>query len=344
VGRLLTESIFTNPKEFRMSRRLVFRLLVALTVPAIGEAARAEIVPVEFLLDQPGGSVNRITLTISALGGLVGDSDTATLSGNVLSNLEIDFDIDDHDGSINTVEFTGGVISFSDMLFDLNVPFLFSATARTLGVKGTLSTPGPPTPVTDNMFPTEDHVLTLNQGTVVLTGDAGNSEISFGDEPLISSTMGQATLTIFPPSVNGDVASYDVQMRLPVSFDQEVDANGTPVRVEGNGNVVASGTFTRNLPNLLPSDLTGNGSVDFQDLTLLLASWNKPNATPLEGNLVSPDSTSVDFQDLTVLLAAWTGPLGAPASEAAIAAVPEPSSLSLLALATACLLGWRRRA
>ncbi|MCH8046527.1 MAG: VCBS repeat-containing protein, partial [Planctomycetes bacterium] len=61
-------------------------------------------------------------------------------------------------------------------------------------------------------------------------------------------------------------------------------------------------------PEDLPSDLTGNGFVDFQDLTVLLANWNKPGATPAEGNLVSPDETSIDFQDLTVLLAAWTGP------------------------------------
>ena len=95
---------------------------------------------------------------------------------------------------------------------------------------------------------------------------------------------------------------------------------------------------------MLPSDLTGNGSVDFQDLTILLANWGKPNATALEGNLVNPGGTSVDFQDLTVLLAAWTGsPAAAPAGELAAAAVPEPSSLSLLAMAAVSLLGWRRR-
>ncbi|MCH8044616.1 MAG: tandem-95 repeat protein [Planctomycetes bacterium] len=56
-----------------------------------------------------------------------------------------------------------------------------------------------------------------------------------------------------------------------------------------------------------PADLTGNGFVDFQDLTILLANWNRV-VSAAEGNLVDPLGTSVGFPDLTVLLAAWTGP------------------------------------
>ena len=56
-----------------------------------------------------------------------------------------------------------------------------------------------------------------------------------------------------------------------------------------------------------PADLNGNGFVDFQDLTILLANWNRM-VSAAEGNLVDPLGTSVGFPDLTVLLAAWTGP------------------------------------
>ena len=326
-----------------MSRQLVLSWLVGVILSAVVGTSRAEIVPVEFLLDDPNGPVNRISLEISALGGLVGDSDTATLSGNVLSELDIDFDVDDHDGVINTVRFTGGTISFSDMTFDLRVPLFFSASARTRDVKGTLNTLGPPTPVVGEMFPTEGHELTLNQGRVTLTGDT-DAEISFADEPLTSSTMGQATLTIFPPIVNGTMASYDLELRMPVDFDQETDANGITVRIEGSGIIVASGMFTRDLPNLLLSDLTGNGAVDFEDLTVLLAAWNT-SVSAAEGNLVNPGSTPVNFEDLTVLLADWTGPLGAPAAPTGelAAAVPEPSSLSLLAMTALLLAGRPRR-
>ncbi|MCH8048416.1 MAG: hypothetical protein IID44_32370, partial [Planctomycetes bacterium] len=62
-------------------------------------------------------------------------------------------------------------------------------------------------------------------------------------------------------------------------------------------------------------DLTGNDYVDFDDLTTLLANWNK-DVSMAQGNLVEPTTTLVDFGDLTVLLTAWTGPGGAPSPEA----------------------------
>ncbi|MCH8042911.1 MAG: tandem-95 repeat protein, partial [Planctomycetes bacterium] len=57
----------------------------------------------------------------------------------------------------------------------------------------------------------------------------------------------------------------------------------------------------------VPADLTRNGFVDFEDLTVLLAAWNQ-NVSAAEGNLVDAGSSPVNFEDLTVLLAAWTGP------------------------------------
>ena len=93
------------------------------------------------------------------------------------------------------------------------------------------------------------------------------------------------------------------------------------------------------------ADLTGNGLVDFEDLTVLLAHWNKPGATFAEGNLVETNSTSVDFADLTALLADWTGPAQAPSPEAATIAqaVPEPSSLILSTAILALLVAARSR-
>ncbi|MCH8044802.1 MAG: hypothetical protein IID44_13900 [Planctomycetes bacterium] len=67
-------------------------------------------------------------------------------------------------------------------------------------------------------------------------------------------------------------------------------------------------------------DLTGNGFVDFEDLTVLLANWNQ-NVGAASGNLVDPGGSPVNFEDLTVLLAAWTGPGGAAAPPAPPAAL-----------------------
>ena len=81
----------------------------------------------------------------------------------------------------------------------------------------------------------------------------------------------------------------------------------------------------------LASDLNKNGFVDFEDLTILLANWNK-DVTADDGNLVEPLTTVVNFADLTVLLSDWTGPGPAGSPEAALGteAVPEPSTLVLL--------------
>ena len=92
------------------------------------------------------------------------------------------------------------------------------------------------------------------------------------------------------------------------------------------------------------SDLTGNGFVDFEDLTVLLANWNQ--AVGVEsGNLVMPDSTPVNFADLTVLLSEWTGPgpAGSPAAALDGAPVPEPSSLLLAVIGVLGVCCRRRR-
>ncbi|MCH8043066.1 MAG: tandem-95 repeat protein [Planctomycetes bacterium] len=92
------------------------------------------------------------------------------------------------------------------------------------------------------------------------------------------------------------------------------------------------------------SDLTNNGFVDFEDLTILLAAWNQ-HVPPEQGNLVDPSRTPVNFEDLTVLLADWTGPGPAGSPEAALGAeaVPEPSTTVLAVLGLLGLCAFARR-
>ncbi|MCH8923132.1 MAG: hypothetical protein IIA67_08305, partial [Planctomycetes bacterium] len=80
------------------------------------------------------------------------------------------------------------------------------------------------------------------------------------------------------------------------------------------------------------ADLTGDGFVDFGDLTLQLAHWDE-RVTATLGNFIDPATTPINFQDLTFLLAAWTGPgpvaSPKPAAEGAdsdAAGVAEPST------------------
>ena len=93
------------------------------------------------------------------------------------------------------------------------------------------------------------------------------------------------------------------------------------------------------------SDLTGDGFIDFDDLTILLAHWDQ-EVSASQGNLIDPLGTRINFQDLTFLLADWTGPgpVGAPEAALGEEAVPEPSTLTLALLAPLGLsFGWRRR-
>jgi len=131
-------------------------------------------------------------------------------------------------------------------------------------------------------------------------------------------------------------------------FGRSVAISGSAALIGANGNDdgagFESGSAYLFASTSLTSDLTGNGFVDFEDLTVLLANWNQQVGSEL-GNLVDPTNTPVNFEDLTVLLAGWTGPGPAGAPEAALAAeaVPEPSGL-MLAVAGLCGMGcWRRR-
>jgi len=92
------------------------------------------------------------------------------------------------------------------------------------------------------------------------------------------------------------------------------------------------------------SDLTNNGFVDFEDLTILLANWNR-HTSPARGNLVDANTTPVNFEDLTVLLADWTGPGPAASPKAALGAeaVPEPSAMLLALFGLLSVVCCRRR-
>ncbi|MCH8046641.1 MAG: tandem-95 repeat protein [Planctomycetes bacterium] len=102
--------------------------------------------------------------------------------------------------------------------------------------------------------------------------------------------------------------------------DARVDAADLQI-VEDNPRDAQNGLRLIDLSaNTPPADLTGNGFVDFEDLTVLLAAWNQ-NVSAAEGNLVDPLGTPVNFEDLTVLLAAWTGPGPAASPQPAAAHV-----------------------
>jgi hypothetical protein len=106
----------------------------------------------------------------------------------------------------------------------------------------------------------------------------------------------------------------------------------TAVTLDGSGYAVSG------VP-VLPGDANLDGKVDINDLTVVLAHYNQTDMTWTQGEFTG-DGT-VDINDLTIVLANYDRSVGLSAG---IKAVPEPTSLLLLAASLAGLFAyaWRK--
>ena len=116
--------------------------------------------------------------------------------------------------------------------------------------------------------------------------------------------------------------------------------------VSDNGYIVGSGTIGGQtdgflLTPALPGDANLDGTVDINDLTIVLAHYGQTGTTWSQGEFTA-DGT-VDINDLTIVLAHYGN--SSSSSAPAAAAVPEPSTISLVLAVAASLLAlaWRRR-
>jgi hypothetical protein len=92
---------------------------------------------------------------------------------------------------------------------------------------------------------------------------------------------------------------------------------------------------------LLAGDANLDDKVDINDMAIVLANYHHSGTDWATGDF-NNDNT-VDINDLAIVLAHYNQSFGA--SDAGIAAVPEPTAITLLLAGAACLLGysWRRR-
>jgi hypothetical protein len=90
-------------------------------------------------------------------------------------------------------------------------------------------------------------------------------------------------------------------------------------------------------------DVNGDGQVDINDLTIVLANYGKTGYIWSQGCMDGDPSGTVDINDLTIVLANYGyGVYGV--SAAGIKAMPEPSCVVLLGIgAIAVLIWWRHR-
>jgi hypothetical protein len=87
----------------------------------------------------------------------------------------------------------------------------------------------------------------------------------------------------------------------------------------------------------IPGDANGDGQVDINDLTIVLANFGQTGCAWSQGCMDGDPTGTVDVNDLTIVLNNFGDTFGAPR----LAATPEPCALVLLLAAIACLLARR---
>ena len=205
-----------------------------------------------------GGATNRLLIGVDALAS--SDSAQSDFSGTVETLLDISYD-----GSqlptTTGLELVSGNLSATDVSLSLLGGFLV---VDLTGLGASVDTPTPPGAVTGTLFDTQDHEVIVNQGNI----SAAGNNIDLSSSPVTGTTTGSGTLVVTLNNITNDIATYDVTLTLPVDFSDSFDVDnplgsGTiPVGVDvGGGNVVASGQFTRVIPEPTSAALLGLGGL-----------------------------------------------------------------------------------
>jgi VCBS repeat-containing protein len=210
-------------------------------------------------------SVNKLNLTINASYSGINASDTesTTVQSGSTAALKLDYTFNPATRavtSVNSIEFTGGHFTLANVSFDLVFAFIFHEYIDAAGVGGTFDTPTPPGSITGGSsatFPTEQHDVVLNQGTLTLSGvyvpsPPDPNPIDLSTNPIATTSTGTGTLTTTLASLVGGVATYNVEMLLPVNFNEPVNTGSTSLTatVAGTGTFKATGSFV--VGNLAP--------------------------------------------------------------------------------------------
>ncbi len=237
-----------------------------------------------------------ITVTAEAFGQTPSDSDTATVTGNMVATLGVEFDPATQEvTSVDELEFTGGTIHLSDVSLTLNFGFLLGRVDVTgSGVSGTLDTPDPPGAVTGGEFNTAEHLVILNEGqfhaagTGLIGGLFDPITIVLSEQPIEATSEMTGRLDVSLHEVVGEVATYDALLRLPVDFDEEIyNQDGVVVTLAVAGTLEAAGQFSRPVP--LPAEVVAR-RVFYNHSSF---DGNDPTASAQDDEAIAPDKEAL---------------------------------------------------
>jgi hypothetical protein len=202
--------------------------------------------------------------------------------------------------------------------------------------------------------PTTSTLLLSDYDPMLGTPSAGGDITSFGPGVLFDNNGSEYAI---PDATTPGPFQFQVLTWTGTQYTTYAAAVGQPNTYTGRSAVfTGSGIYSISLPGLpddtygelgnmpaiimqheLPGDANGDGRVDINDLTIVLANYGQTGTNWNEGDFTG--SGTVDINDLTIVLAHYNQSVSS-AGAAGVGAVPEPGALALLAVGLTALLAW----
>lgn len=299
-------------------------------VPCVSAWGASVALPVDFQIDTTGPTASELDLRVTAFG--FSDSDVSSLSGNVLGLLTLN--LQNLAADATAIRFDGGMIDATDVAFRLP-QFFTQVSIDGTGIGASLQSLGSGSTIVNGKFPTQDHELVLNQGTLDARGNLiDDTTIMLDQAPINFTYPGEATLTVAQIAASGLSRTFEAKISLPV--DDQVDIEGQSATLTVMGQVNATTTFEINF-----GDYNGDLQVDGADYTV----WR--DSLGATGSGLAADGNGdevVDEGDYLLWRENWgnTALLNSPLG--GILPVPEPSSGGLMAISfVVALLGGTAR-
>jgi hypothetical protein len=238
--------------------------------------------------------------------------------------------------------------------------YVTTQTSQSVAIGGTTTSVGAFKASTSAGYP---YAIANNGNAAIAPADSWNAAASSGFEHygyyanLYNWNDGQKKFAgirfVLPTGVDDALETYYGWAEITVAADY---ATSKAVTLHGFGYNDVAGTASVT-PATSTQDVTGDynfgGDVEQADLDLVLQAWGDAAPDPLgppyrdptwlsQNPIDAPYANFVDQNDLDAVLQNW-GNNTPPPLAAATAAVPEPSSVLLLAAGAAGLASWRRR-